>query len=960
MFYNGSKLERRLFLLGEAGMGKTTFSKHLTDAWCSIIADESCKSSLCTPAVLPQFVDIDVLKQFQYLFYVSCRFAGEKESIFDMIDNQLFDDEKMKNVAIYTLKHYPECCLIILDGADEWRGSPTSATGRRGDKAGLPSMAGIEKCVILITSRPWRFHALSTKIQSSFRQLKINGIKNEQELAQRILQKMDNPDPRRSAYMFLLEVGRQNMSALMKIPLMLIIMLGSWEHDKSLHKSMSINYINMIHSFICRSKGLAGWSSSDSKLRRLIPNLNHLETEWEQQANELPEVLSRYKHIRRFAGLFISLGQLAFDLLFGKEEQSLVFSKAVLKSYLRVDDENDEPLNVCLMLGILSKTKTKTRGLKKMESYAFSHKTFQEFFAVLWLASKYAHEKSKLYKNIKNVNDLYEFDTLIRFLCGLCPESGKHFWVFVTEQVTIREGEKEEVQRLICRYIKEQEFDINGPISDQSLFCIPHIKIIPYTSDEDIRLLCGVMEKYPCKVKTLCVNEDHPHSSLSEEQAVRICMSVSSCSSLQTLKLRQLKQSGTNIYKSNCPTLDLQKHHTMETLDLWQLSVKGLELPLEGTRLRSLGLTFLTIPHYSWEALGESVSSYTNLEELNLCYYTCSEHGRCCAIPLLDLQKHKRLEKLRLETISVKGLVLPLEGARFTFLHLKDVTMAQQGYEQLCESLSSCSSLVTLNLWTVTCSEHRFGHCQLVLDLQKHNRLEKLSLRCLPLDGVLLPVKGTRLKELQMYDLRIFHHSLQQLGDVSSWYGLVKIDLYQVSCIQHIHISCLPVLDLHKHSKLVTLRLWNPPGLLIPVEGARLRELSMYKVKMNLHSLEKLWESLSSCVSLERLRLMEVFFSADKAGCSPPLLDLQNHNALEKLELWDLSIEGLLLPLAGTRIKSLQLGKVSMAHNRLDQLGQVLSSCSAIHQLELEDVTCREHLNSCQPVRDLQNIYRGW
>ena len=204
-------------------------------------------------------------------------------------------------------------------------GSPTSKTGRRGDIAGLPGLAGVQGCVILITSRPLRFHTLSKKTQKIFKFLKINDIKDLADLTTRILQQLDDQHPKLSSWRFLRQVRKKNMSELMKIPLILIIALGGWVDYKSLHRSNTLNYIHMIQSFITRSKGQAGRSDPESKLRGLIPNLDKLETKWELESNKLPDVFLRYESIQRFAGLFLSLGQIAFDLLLGKEEHSLVF-----------------------------------------------------------------------------------------------------------------------------------------------------------------------------------------------------------------------------------------------------------------------------------------------------------------------------------------------------------------------------------------------------------------------------------------------------------------------------------------------------------------------------------------------------------------------------------------------------------------------------------------------------------
>ena len=248
LFYNNGILQKRVVLLGEAGTGKTTFSKHLTDVWCE-------------SSTLPQFTDVSVLKQFHYFFFISCRFANKEESILDMITNQLFDDEKMLEVGMHVLKNHPEDCLVLIDGADELKGSHTLETGKRGDIDGLPSMAGVDGSVILITSRPWRFYALSKKTQNIFMRLKINGINDIGELSYRILEQLEDPDPKQSSSKFLRQVREKDMYELMKIPLILLIALGSWVDDHSLHKSMCINYINMLQTFIRRSKGQGDWSS---------------------------------------------------------------------------------------------------------------------------------------------------------------------------------------------------------------------------------------------------------------------------------------------------------------------------------------------------------------------------------------------------------------------------------------------------------------------------------------------------------------------------------------------------------------------------------------------------------------------------------------------------------------------------------------------------------------------------
>ena len=968
LFYNNDILQKRVVLLGEAGAGKTTFSKHLTSVWCE-------------SSTHPQFADVSVLEQFHYFFYVSCRFAKKEESILDMIANQLFDDEKMLKVAIHVLKNHPEDCFILIDGADEWEGSPTSATGRRGDKAGLPDMTGVADSVILITSRPWRFYALSKKTQNIFMRLKINGIKDIGELTYRILEQLEDPDPRQSSSKFLRQVREKNMYELMKFPLILLIALRSWVDDHSLHKSMCINYINMLQTFIRRSKGQGDWSSSINKLGRLIPNLNDIENKWELQSNELPGLLSKYKTIQRHAGLFLFLGHLAFDLLLRKNEQSLVFSKAEFKSYLRVDEENNESINVCLALGILSRTETTTRGLKKMESFAFCHKTFQEFFAALWLASKYKKEKSKLYECIKNVDNLFDYKMLIIFLCGINPRAGKQMWLDLVEDVQIPEGWVEDVQELVFKCMKQQEFNPIDQASGQIFFCITNIEIKPTIPDEDVKLLRHVLEEYSCNLKSLQVIDKNNvfgeksvlHESLyrsmqhiSSLRLFRVTIthhdleqlsgSLSSCSCLETLDLGIVKCSEQS-HSCCLPVLDLQKLKKLQDLKLCDLSVKGLLLPVEGDRLTSLELNNVTMNHHGLEQLSGSLSSCSCLEKLYLNEVKCNEQSHSCCLPVLDLQKHNKLKELYLWYLSVEGLLLPVERDRLTSLYLDYVTMNHHGLEQMLGSLPSCSGLETLDLNKVKCSEQSHS-CRLpVLDLQKHNKLQDLKINDFSVEGLLLPVERYRLAILWLINVTMNHHGLEQLsGSLSSCSCLEELYLDRVKCSEQSHSCCLPVLDLQQHNKLQILELCDlsVKGLLLPVERGRFTSLRLINVTMNHHGLEQLSGSLSSCSCIEKLYLVEVKCSEQSHSCYLPVLDLQQHNKLQKLELEDLSVKGLLLPVEGDRLTSLKLDNVTMKNHGLEKLSVSLSSCSSIPSNCLLLMRCSEHSATlCQPIIDM-------
>ena len=336
----------------------------------------------------------------------------------------------------------------------------------------------------------------------------------------------------------------------------------------------------------------------------------------------------------------------------------------------------------------------------------------------------------------------------------------------------------------------------------------------------------------------------------------------------------------------------------------------------------------------------------------------CSEHRDRCCIPVLDLQKHNELELLRIMALPVEGLLLPMEGTRIRELFLDNVTMAHHELELLSRSSSSWSSIKQLHLGGVRCSEHRDRCCIPVLDLRKHNELELLHIMALFVEGLLLPMEGTRIRQLTLVNVTMAHHELELLSrSSSSWSSIEQLHLGGVRCSEHRDRSCIPVLDLRKHNELELLYIMTSPveGLLLPIEGARIRSLALDNVTMAHHELEQLSRSLLSWSSIKQLHLNGVRCSEHRDRSCIPVLDLWKHNELDILRIMALPVESLLIPMEGTKNRELVLDNVTMAHHELELLSRTSSSWSSIEQLHLDVVRCSEHRDRCCiPVLDLQ------
>ena len=164
-------------------------------------------------------------------------------------------------------------------------------------------------------------------------------------------------------------------------------------------------------------------------------------------------------------------------------------------------------------------------------------------------------------------------------------------------------------------------------------------------------------------------------------------------------------------------------------------------------------------------------------------------------------------------------------------------------------------------------------------------------------------------------------------------------------CSEHRDRCCIPVLDLLKHNKLELLYIMALPveGLLLPMEGTRIRQLALDNVTMAHHELEQLSKSSSSWSSIKQLHLDRVRCSEHRDRSCIPVLDLRKYNELELLRIMALPVEDLLLPMEGARFKLLRLNNVTMVHHGLEQLSRSSSSWSSIKQLELDGVRCSEH-----------------
>ena len=969
LFYREGVLQKKVILLGKAGTGKTTFCKHLADIWCN-------------PTSKRQFDDVDVLQQFQFLFYVSFRFAEKHETVLEMIRNQLFDDQEMQAIACHVLKHNFDSCLILMDGFDEYQRQTLAKTGKRGDITGFPSLTGVQDCILLVTSRPWKFYSLPKEDQKIFSTMELDGIKDNEELIQGILMKLEEPDPAKSCFDFKAQMKNNSMSEIMKSPLLLIFAIDIWERERSLPKSICINFIKIIESFLRRYQ---------TKREEVITEntevcVKKLVDKYSESAKLLPNILSNYEFVQMHAGLFLSLGHLASDFLIGQEEQSLVFQKEDCKRYNI--KENDGSLKLCLDLGILTKLESTMRGIKRTDFFQFCHKTFQEFFAALWLSRKYTKEDSQekltLHFRIETEDDLLNHGVLMQFMCGLNPELGSDFWKHIVQENIIQyeyQTTVDLVQNLILKAVKEAH-NCCDTQREQLYYCISSVRIDDDTSDEDVSLLCKMIQNSNTYLKSLemifqeqmCLSYSRYHSLLS---------SISCATNLTNLTVRNISCE-TNVSSDCLPVLHLHKHHELWGLELDKISISGLLLPSqEVSNLYKLYLDNLVLSHDNLVQLCSSLSSLTGLHQLGLTNISCSDDSLILGLPVLDLHRHSSIVVLPLNKISISGLLLPSqEQSQLRYLYLDNLVLSHDNLVQLCISLSSLAGLHQLKLTNISCSDNNLNLGLPVLDLHRHSSIEVLSLDKISISGLLLPSQEeSKLCKLYLYNLVLSHDNLVQLcSSLSSLTGLRELTLTNISCSDNNLNLGLPVLDLHRHSwveellldKISTSGLILPSqeqsqlrklylgslvlshdrsvsGLFLPCqENSNLYDLYLRNLVLSHDNLVQLCSLLSSLTDLHEMKLTNISCSDNSLNLGLPVLDLHRHSRIKVLSLNSISISGLLLPSQEeSELRELYLDNLVLSHDNLVQLCSSLSSLTHLWKLKLTNIPCRDDSCSC-------------
>ncbi|XP_060566920.1 uncharacterized protein LOC132725750 [Ruditapes philippinarum] len=626
MFKTRNKPNREIYVLADAGIGKTAFSKYLANVWCQAhCLDEDMYKLLLKD-------DIDCMHEFDFLFLVLLRDTDDlcsiDELIFEKIVSNLGLEEKIpEDVLLKILKN--EKCLVILDGLDEWT-HPDKKCYR--SPRSIPHRNDREKCTVLTTTRPWKLGVLdlnSCQLGKKVELTKLCYI-TAVTLAERILQKWKyhpnkdslNSDVRR----FFETLKKGQNTELVFVPLLLIYTTCLWCNGVQIGDSICDLYMNIVEFL----------------LKRTIEIQGELQQLREPSSSYIPECFAEYANCTKYYPFLMHLGKLAYYTLFSEtKENTPVFDGSVARKHLTQDETN-----FTLHSGMLSESTSNTPK-KKLSKVSFSNKIVQEFFAAIFL-SFHSDAQEIVLEKCRNIQDILDLSKIYTFIIEM--NSDRMFAISNDLMSVINKDEKtrdyrtrtggwgqydnplRKIQRMFMSCLQKMPESENIQICVQDFF----IDLFTMRSEQLQRLF----KQNKSNLKSLYINTNA--SSLRE---IIDLFSITDLSHIQKLHYEGgIREKEADINRILFPNL--------QNVTLWNGKWTNDDENLSENLARLQNLQYLyirrfTISHKILETFFNFISGQKSMKELTLESLDCKEHdGHDCKRLNLDLSQHSTLSNL--------------------------------------------------------------------------------------------------------------------------------------------------------------------------------------------------------------------------------------------------------------------------------------------------------------------------
>ncbi|XP_053391402.1 uncharacterized protein LOC128554179 [Mercenaria mercenaria] len=527
IFETDGHKNRRIYILGEAGSGKSSFCKMMIQNWCKCLNGETKKtvtqtsiSSYDCSAYDRKFIidipyeyfgysdsyydsyDSDVMdsdnyldledkkqmKKFQFLFFIPLHcMSGFSNDILDMIAS-VSEDIASKQLIDKILQIESEKCLIIADGLDEWSPAEFNKPVLLHATQGIPNLSKVKDATVILLSRPSAKGILNMKSSESDLKIHLLGVRLE-DLNIFVEKYMAKLGKKYLLHTFRNMVAETKLQNLEKTPMLLQQVLWMYCCEQKIGNSTSDVYSRIVNTMLA-------WN--DGKQNEEEPTINIRANADDQHENwQLPRLFNRFPRCISSQSIICPLSEVAFQTLLS----SAIFSRSDLKKKGLSNDD----ISTVLKLGLVREENCFDPSYEKTQ-LSFTHKSFHECFAALCITSHCPKNQQsiennqtsnidKLFKGTRSVDDILQLENMLILVCGFSPyiitQMSKRIYEAVLNDEQIVEYRKMpprdrmvlarkvlQVQRLISKCAAEAE--LNG-LQDLRTLMLCDIQLCDFT-----------------------------------------------------------------------------------------------------------------------------------------------------------------------------------------------------------------------------------------------------------------------------------------------------------------------------------------------------------------------------------------------------------------------------------------------------------------------------------------------
>ncbi|XP_060592842.1 uncharacterized protein LOC132747466 [Ruditapes philippinarum] len=624
LFSTRSGDQQEIYLLADAGLGKTAFSKYLAITWCQ---------AHCHDDNYACFTDdeLKTLFDFEFLFLVFLRDCTSVCNIDDMIEQQI--TKKLPSSASLHEVLCREKCLIILDGLDEWN-HPVNSCCEVTET--IPHRYLRDNCVILTTTRPWKLGVANLKTSQINKKVELVQLNADsaRQLEENAIRKMTGVHDDRVLKSKTRDLNRvirdRDLEHMQVIPLLLMYIVCLWCNNISIGNSKQEIYTNIIEFLLSRTS---------KKHPEVQPSRK-------SSVSDIPEYFRSHIFCKKFYSLITSLAELAYKTLCNEnKENTLVFDGMIAETYLKADD-----MKLGFHSGILSESRSKTL-INEIIKVSFAHKKIQEFFAAIFISNA----QTKFVDKCRNIQDILDMSKICEFISGLnadlmCAISNDLMSVINEDEITRDYRTRTDGEGFMCNnplYNIQKMFMSclqEMPESENIQLCLQDFFIDKDTMHSG--QLQRLLKQNITNVKSLYIDIRYTSSSLRE---IIDLFALTDLSHIQKLYYFGDREKEAEINQILVPCL----RHVKLRCGKWTNDEGNLSENLARCHnLQYLDIEQFTFSHKKLETFFNFISGQKSMKELTLTRFHCKEHWRHdCKRWNLDLSQHSTLSKLYLQLL---------------------------------------------------------------------------------------------------------------------------------------------------------------------------------------------------------------------------------------------------------------------------------------------------------------------